>query len=138
MHYPAKEWAIVVQTPESLRAVESMSGWSTASRNSSKSLLESCQQRLQSIHRYIPMIIYGDEDSISSDGARFNPRFKPARNRELFWSDPSTAIIGLSVVIFGTCLPRIDGQSWSDIQYLLLAHAALKSIAYFPLVFPIL
>ncbi len=33
-------------------------------------------------------IIYSDEDCISNDGSRSNPNFKPAWNRELFWSNP--------------------------------------------------
>ena len=49
----------------------------------------------------MPMIIYGDEDSVSLDGERSNPRFKPAWNRELFGVILITAIIGLFVVISG-------------------------------------
>ena len=63
----------VVQTPESLRAVES-NEWVVLLRQGTRLspwALRAVGQRLQSISPTIfPMIIYGDEDSISSD---FNP-----------------------------------------------------------------
>lgn len=34
-------------------------------------------------------LFYGDEDLLNSEGRRFNPKFKPAWNRELFLCDPN-------------------------------------------------
>ena len=85
------------------------------------------------------MIIYGDEDCVASDGRRFNPRFKPAWNRELFWSDPYFSnhwfVRG---DLWNRCFERLDSHNWWDIQYSLITYASainsFKSIAHLPLV----
>jgi len=49
-------------------------------------------------------IFYSDEDCINKRGERFNPKFKPAWNRELFWTDP----------FYGNCWV-ISAELWNKV-----------------------
>ena len=132
----------VIQTPESLSSVDT-NQWVVllrpGTRLSAWALTSVAQQLLLVPVNSMPMIIYGDEDSVSLDGERSNPRFKPAWNRELFWSDPHYSnhwfVRG---DLWNRCLARFHSHCWWDIQYLLLAHVndyhPFKSIAHVPLV----
>ena len=85
------------------------------------------------------MIVYGDEDRLEADGVRSKPRFKPAWNRELFWSDPQYSnhwfVRG---DLWNSFFEHLKSQNWWNIQYSLLAYADAanphQSIAHIPLV----
>ena len=133
---------IVVQTPQTLRPVE-VNQWVVLLRPGTRLSTWALRAVEQQLHGkpldLMPLIIYGDEDTVESDGARSNPRFKPAWNRELFWSDPQYSnhwfVRG---DLWNRCLDHLDGRTWWDIQYSLFAHAdtaaPCKSIAHLPLV----
>ena len=132
----------VVQTSQALSPVD-VNQWVVLLRPGSRLSAWALSAVEQQFQRYsedsMPMIIYGDEDSIASDGVRSSPRFKPAWNRELFWSDPQYSnhwfVRG---DLWNLCLDHLARQSWWDIQYLLLSYAdaanTFKSIVHFPLV----
>ena len=70
-----------------------------------------------------PVLLYGDEDLIGSRGQRHSPRFKPAWNCELFWSDPRFS--SHWVVQSAVWNQLLDAQpngfdSWWALQYNLL------------------
>lgn len=50
------------------------------------------------------VVIYGDEDLITSNGERHSPRFKPAWNQELFWADPEYSNHWI-----------VQGRTWNDL-----------------------
>ena len=49
-------------------------------------------------------LIYGDEDEVDHFGNRINPKFKPAWNRELFWSNLTFSSVWV-----------VKGDLWNDI-----------------------
>ena len=135
-------WQFVIQTAPSLRSVEP-DQWvvflRTGTRLSPWALRAVGQQLMSCEQLSMPMIVYGDEDSLASDGVRSNPRFKPAWNRELFWSDPQYSnhwfVRG---DIWNECLDKLEKHSWWDTQYALFAHANVasshKTIVHIPIV----
>jgi len=62
-------------------------------------------------------IFYSDEDCIDKSGKRFNPKFKPAWNRELFWTDPS----------YGNCWV-ISAELWNKVINKLEKKKAEKTL----------
>ena len=87
----------------------------------------------------MPMIIYGDEDDLDNNGNRYNPRFKPAWNRELFWVDPLYSNHWfVNGKFWNHIFNGIQNIDWWTLQYTLLFYAEScskhKSIYHFPMI----
>ena len=68
-----------------------------------------------------PLVLYGDEDQRSAEGLRHSPKFKPAWNCELFWSDPWYSCHWVVAGRFwNEMLEELHSFDWWTVQYALL------------------
>lgn len=76
---------------------------------------------------HLPLVFYGDEDQCTAEGLRHSPRFKPAWNRELFWSDPLYSCHWVvSGRFWNRLLEMLPALDWWSVQYALLAQAEAR------------